>query len=91
MARLNSGRKMQFLTGSLSCLIYTFRRHPFGVPVDNSVEEACTVIAPGQKPTPTTFDVNDYQCAHDHSHEVALRKIAEQQGVTLTGKLRGCK
>ena len=44
-------------------------------------------------PNKPAIDINDYHCAAGHSHEVLLRKTAEQQGIVLEGKLlerRGC-
>ncbi|CAB1097371.1 unnamed protein product [Ectocarpus sp. CCAP 1310/34] len=35
-------------------------------------------------------DINDFHCAHGHSHEVLLRTTAKQQGTTLVGELREC-
>ena len=40
-----------------------------------------------------TIDINNYHCAAGHSHEVLLRKTAEQQGIVLEVKVleyRGC-
>ncbi|CAB1114111.1 unnamed protein product [Ectocarpus sp. CCAP 1310/34] len=38
----------------------------------------------------TPVDINDFHCAHGHSHEVLLRTTAKQQGTTLVGELREC-
>lgn len=89
--RLNSGReKYTLVSGNLSYL-YTFKRGPLGVPANNSVEEACAVRAPGQMPAPTTVDVSSYHCVHGHSHEVALRKIAEQLSPASSGSARDAR
>ena len=37
------------------------------------------------------IDINDYYCAAGHSHEVLLRKTAEQQGIALEGNLLECR
>ncbi|CAB1105045.1 unnamed protein product [Ectocarpus sp. CCAP 1310/34] len=54
-------------------------------------EHACAAIAPGNAKAPSTpVDINDFHCAHGHSHEVLLRTTAKQQGTTLVGELREC-
>ena len=64
----------------------------YGYRVDCSTREnACAVLAPGQLPSKTVVDINDYHCAAGHSREVLLRKTAEQQGIVLEGKLLGCR
>ncbi|CAB1096240.1 unnamed protein product [Ectocarpus sp. CCAP 1310/34] len=49
------------------------------------VAEEALVDAPS-----TPVDINDFHCAHGHSHEVLLRTTAKQQGTTLVGELREC-
>ena len=72
------------LTGTLYSL--------YGYRVDCSTREnACAVLAPGQLPKKPAVDINDYHCAAGHSHEVLLRKTAEQQGIVLKGKLLECR
>ena len=62
-----------------------------GYRVDCSTREnACAVLAPGQLPKKPAIDINDYHCAAGHSHEVLLRKTAEQQEIILEGKLLEC-
>ena len=64
----------------------------YGYRVDCSTREnACAVLAPGQPPKKPAVDINDYHCAAGHSHEVLLRKTAEQQGIVLKGKLLECR
>lgn len=50
----------------------------------------CAVIAPGLEPNNSTADINDFRCAHGHSHEVALRITVKNMGVKFTGKLHEC-
>ncbi|CAB1116481.1 unnamed protein product [Ectocarpus sp. CCAP 1310/34] len=59
--------------------------------IDSGRELACAIIAPGNaKANRTPVDINDFHCAHGHSHEVLLKNTAKQQGVTLVGQLREC-
>ena len=59
---------------------------------DKMVDTACAVIAPGQAKAPTTpTDMNTFHCTYGHSHEVLLKKTAEQQGVNLSGELYECR
>ena len=52
------------------------------------VDTACAVIASGQANASTTHtDINIFQCTYGHTHEVLLKKTAEQQGVNLSGEL----
>ena len=66
----------------------------YGYRVDcSSRENACVVLAPGQLPNKPAIDIDDYNCAAGHSHEVLLRKTAEKQGIVLEGnplECRGC-
>ena len=41
-------------------------------------------------PNKPAIDIGDYHCAAGHSHEVLLRKTAEQQGIVLEGKMLEC-
>ena len=56
-------------------------------------ETANATIAPGPMPkihdTPT--DINDFHVARAHAREGALRKTANQMGITLVGKMHECK
>ena len=54
-------------------------------------ENACAVLAPGKLPKKSAIDINDSHRAAGHSHEVLLRKTAEQQGVALERELLGCR
>ena len=56
-------------------------------------ETANATIAPGLSPSncDTPVDINDFNVAHAHTHERALRKTAKKMGVTLEGKLHECK
>ena len=77
------------LIGKL-CRQYGYRPEAKGRVVDT----ACVEIASGQAKAPTTpTDINTSHCTYGHTHEVLLKKPAEQQGVNLSGKLheyRGC-
>ncbi|CAB1116999.1 unnamed protein product [Ectocarpus sp. CCAP 1310/34] len=54
-------------------------------------EHASPTIAPGNAKAPSTpVDINDFHCAHGHSHEVLLRTTAKQQGTMLVGELLEC-
>ncbi|CAB1111207.1 unnamed protein product [Ectocarpus sp. CCAP 1310/34] len=54
--------------------------------IDSGRELACAIIAPGNaKANRTPVDINDFHCAHGHSHEVLLKNTAKQQGVTRSG------
>ena len=53
----------------------------------SSREDVCDVLAPGQLPKNPAIDINNYQCATGHSHEVLLCKTADQQEIVLEGKL----
>ena len=72
VVKLKSERSTVFaLIGTLYSL--------YGYRVDCSTREnACAVLAPGQLPSKTVVGINDYHCAAGHSHEVLLRKTAEQ-------------
>ena len=85
VVKLKSERSILFpLTGTLYSL--------YGYRVDcNTRENAYAVLAPGQLPNKTVADINDYHYAAGHSHEVLLRKTAEQQGFVLEGKLLECR
>ena len=85
VVKLKSERSIVFpFTGTLYSL--------YGYRVDCSTREnACAVLAPGQLPSKTVVDINDYHCAAGHSHEVLLRKTAEKQGIVLEGKLLECR
>ena len=62
------------LIGKL-CRQYGYRPEAKGTVVDT----ACAVVAPGQAKAPTTLtDVNTFHCTYGHSHEVLLKKTAEQ-------------
>ena len=64
----------------------------YGYRVDCSTREnGCAVLAPGQLPKEPAVDINVYHCAAGHSHEVLLRKTAEQQEIVLEGKLLECR
>ena len=45
------------------------------------------MLAPETLPNRPVVELNDYHCAAGHSHEVLLRKTAEQQGIILEGKM----
>ena len=63
----------------------------YGYRVDCSTREnSCTVLAPGQLPKKPVVDINDYHSAAGKSHEVLVRKTAEQQGIVREGKLLEC-
>ncbi|CAB1105000.1 unnamed protein product [Ectocarpus sp. CCAP 1310/34] len=54
-------------------------------------EHSHAAIAPGNAKAPSApVDINDFHCAHGHSHEVLLRTTAKQQGTKLVGELREC-
>ena len=56
------------------------------------VDTACSVIASGQAKAHTTpTDINTFHCTCDHTHEMLLKKKAEQQGVNLSGELHECR
>ena len=56
------------------------------------VDTACAVTVPGKAKAPTTpTDINTLHCTHGHTHEVLLKKTAEQQGVNLSGELHECR
>ena len=56
------------------------------------VDTACAVIASGQaKSPPSPTDINNFHCTYIHTHEVLLKKTAEQQGVNLSGELHKCR
>ena len=46
-------------------------------------------LSPSNRDPPV--DINNFDVAHAHAHEGALRKTAKQMGVTLEGKLHECK
>lgn len=56
-------------------------------------ETANATLAP--EPTPGNHgiqtNINDFNVAHAHAHEGALRKIAKYMGVTLVRELHECK
>jgi len=85
VVRLKSERSIVFpLSGNLYSL--------YGYRIDSSSgENACAVLAPGQQPKKPVIDINDYHCSAGHSHEVLLRKTAEQQGIVLEGNLLECR
>ena len=74
---------------SIERLNFLYAYRP-GILVD---ETANATIAPGRTPSnrDTPVEINDFHIAHAHAHEGALRKTAEQMGVTLEGKLHECK
>ena len=45
----------------------------------------------GNLPNTSAINYNDFHCAAGHSHEVLLRKTAEQQGIVLEGEMHECK
>ena len=56
------------------------------------VDTACAVIAPGQaKASTAPTDINTSHCTYGHTHEVLLKKTAEQQEVDLSGELNECR
>ena len=84
VVRLKSEKSIVFpLSGNLYSL--------YGYRIDERGENACAVLAPGQQPNKSAIDINDYHCAAGHSHEVLLRKTAEQQGIALEGNLLECR
>ena len=84
VVRLKSEKSIVFpLSGNLYSL--------YGYRIDEGGENACAVLAPGQQPNKSVIDINDYHCAAGHSHEVLLRKTAEQQGIALEGNLLECR
>ena len=84
VVRLKSEKSIVFpLSGNLYSL--------YGYRIDEGGENACAVLAPGQQPNKSVIDINDYHCAAGHSHEVLLRKTAEQQGIVLEGNLLECR
>ena len=40
----------------------------------------------GNRPIKFTTNIDDFDCAAEHSHEIALPKTAKQQGVVLQGE-----
>ena len=82
--KLKEGRTLHFpLIGRL-CWQYGYRPEAKG----RLVNTACVVIAPGQAKAPTTpTDINTLHCTHGHTHEVLLKKTAEQQGIKVSGEL----
>ena len=85
IVRLKSERSIVFpLSGTLFSL--------YGYRVDSSsTANACVVLAPGKPPNKSSININDFHCAAGHSHEVLLRKNAEQQGIALEGELQECE
>ncbi|CAM9437793.1 unnamed protein product [Pylaiella littoralis] len=58
----------------------------------SSVDTACATIAPGRAKAPTTpADINVLHCTFGHTHEVLLKKTAEQQGLAYSGELHECR
>ena len=85
IVRLKSERLIVFpLSGTLFS--------PYGYRVDSSSKEnALCCTRPGATAQQVAINVNDFHCAAGHSHEVLLRKTAEQQGIVLEGELQECK
>ena len=85
---LKGGNTIHFpLIGNL-CRQYGYRPEAKGRVVDT----ACVVIAPGQAKAPTTpTDANTSHCNYGPTHEVLLKKTAEQQRVNLSGELHECR
>ena len=85
IVRLKSERSISFpLSGALFSLC--------GYRVDSGRrEKAYAVLALGQPPNRSVIHINDRHCAAGHSHEVPLRKTAEQQAIFLEGELRESK
>ena len=56
------------------------------------VDTTWAVIAPGQaKAPPTPTDIKISHCTYGHTHDVLLKNMVEQQGVTLSGELHECR
>ena len=84
-----SGRKtVHFPLIGKRCRLYEYRPEAKARVVDT----ACTVTAAGQAKPPTApTDINTFNCTYGHTHEVLLKKTAEQQRVNLSAKLHECR
>ena len=79
--KLKGGKAVHYLLIGKLCRQYGYPLEAKGRVVDI----ACTVIAPGQAKAPTTpNDIDTFHCTYGHTHEVLLKKTAEQQGVNLS-------
>ena len=86
IARPKSERSIVFaLSGTL------FSLYGYRVDSTNIRGNACAALAPEQSPDKSAINSNDFHCAAGHSHEVLLRKNAEQQGIALEGELQECE
>ena len=86
--KLKGGKTIHFpLVGKLSRQ-YGYHLEAKGRVVDT----VCAVVTPRQAKAPTTpTDINTSHCTYGHTHEVLLKKMAEQQGVNLSGELHECR
>ena len=85
VVKLEPERSIVFLLSGTLYSLYGYRVYC------SSRKNACAVLAPGQLPKKPAIDINNYHDAAGHSHEVLLRKTAEQQGIVLEGKLLECR
>ena len=84
VVKLKSERSIVFsLTGTLYTL-YDYQ-------VDCSSGEMPALYSPRDNCPRSPRLTSDYRCAAGHSHEVLLRKTAEEQGIVLEGKLLECR
>ena len=80
--KLKGGKAVHFPLIEKLCRQYGYHPEAKGRVVDI----ACAVVGPGQAKAPTTStDINTIHCPYGHTHEVLLKKTAEQQGVNLSG------
>ena len=88
--KMKGGKTVHFpLIGNL-CRKYGYRSEAKGRVVDT----VRAVIAPGQAKAPTTPTViNTFHCTYGNTHEMPIKKTAEQQAINLSGEVhefRGC-
>ena len=86
--KLKGGKTVHFHLIKKLCRQYGYRPEA----KNRVVNTACAVVAPGQAKAPTIpTDINIFRCTNGHTHEVLLKKTAEQQGVNLSVEIHECR
>ena len=88
--RLKGGRTVRFpLIGKL-CRQYGYRPDR-GEGWEGGRHCMCRDCSWGSESSHHPTDIKTFKCTYGHTHEVLLKKTAEQQGVNLSGELHECR
>ena len=82
IVRFKSERSIVFTLSGTLFSVYGYR-------IDSRCREnACVVLVPGQPPSKSAININDFHCAAGHSHEDLLRNTAGNKGSSSRGSCR---